>query len=450
MPPPASQSLGPAPRAPDGIEAQVARFPWLLALVLALAGCTPGYLVDGDAAMVRGDYGEAERVLQRALIVHPDDARILNRLGWVALKESRTDAALEYLTRARELDPTNGESILYLGMTYEARDDVDAAVDTYRHYASLGALSRDKGRIRDRLEALSRRRAEIWAVERRAAEDSLGAAPTDERSLGVVAMSLSSDDEDYAGLGAALAGQLSTDLAKVRALTVVERLRLDAILRELELAASGAVDSRTAPRVGRLLGARTIVSGDILPLPDDVIRVDLAIVDTGAARVMAQVGDEAAATDFFELESALAFSILDVMGIEISEREREEIARAPTRSLAAFLAYGRGLEADRAGRLAEAESEYRQALALDPSFAGPSQALGDLGTGAVPVSDAIATLTPPSAVPAGAPTVDDRTLDLLDVVGDGTWGERPDDGRVDPNASQVEIPRPPTPPEGGK
>ena len=423
---------------------------FVVVLALVIAGCAPAYLVDGDAAIVRGDYAEAERVLERALLTHPDDARILSRLGYVALKASRTDDALAHLTRARELDPSSGESILYLGMVHEARGDLDSAVDTYRHYASLGSFSRDKGRIRERLEALSRRRAETWAVERRAAEDSLAAAPTDERSLGVVAMSVSGDDGAYAGIGAALAAQLSTDLAKVRALTVVERLRLDAILRELELVESGAVDSRTAPRVGRLMGARTIVSGDILPLPEDLIRVDLGVVDAGAGRLVAQLGDEAPPEDFFELESSLVFGILDVLGVEISERERAEIARAPTTSLAAFLAYGRGLEADRAGRLEEAAGEYRQALALDPSFGAPGAALGELGTGAVAIDDAIATLTPPSSTPPGAPGVDDRTQGLLDVVGDGAWGDRPDDGRVDPNASQVEIPPPPTPPDGGK
>src|SRR5688572_20381753 len=45
--------------------------------------------------------------------------------------------------------------------------------------------------------------------------------------------------------------------------TVVERERLDMIMKEQGLGASGAVDAQTAAKIGRILGVRYIITGGI-------------------------------------------------------------------------------------------------------------------------------------------------------------------------------------------
>ena len=60
-----------------------------------------------------------------------------------------------------------------------------------------------------------------------------------------------------------LALMLITDLSMVKDLQVVERVRLQALAEELGLGSSGIVEPDTGPRVGRLLGARWLVGGDI-------------------------------------------------------------------------------------------------------------------------------------------------------------------------------------------
>jgi hypothetical protein len=59
------------------------------------------------------------------------------------------------------------------------------------------------------------------------------------------------------------ADSLFTRLARTGTLTLVEREKIGAILREQHLGHSGAVDMTTAPHLGELLGAEYIVTGSI-------------------------------------------------------------------------------------------------------------------------------------------------------------------------------------------
>src|SRR5204863_174871 len=64
-------------------------------------------------------------------------------------------------------------------------------------------------------------------------------------------------------LGFGLAELLVTDLSVSSQLQMLDRLRIDAILRELALVDSGVTDPRAAPRVGRLMGARRLLIGSV-------------------------------------------------------------------------------------------------------------------------------------------------------------------------------------------
>ena len=69
-------------------------------------------------------------------------------------------------------------------------------------------------------------------------------------------------------LGRAAADELATQLVQTGKFTVIERAQLDAILREQNLGASGAVTSATAAKVGKLLGVQLLLTGSITGLLD--------------------------------------------------------------------------------------------------------------------------------------------------------------------------------------
>ncbi len=64
-------------------------------------------------------------------------------------------------------------------------------------------------------------------------------------------------------LGLAAQDELTTQLVQSGAFTVVERAQLDRVLNEQQLGMSGAVDPRTAARIGEILGIDYVLTGSI-------------------------------------------------------------------------------------------------------------------------------------------------------------------------------------------
>jgi len=191
------------------------------------------------------------------------------------------------------------------------------------------------------------------------------------RALGVPPFAVQSTDPRLTPLSFALADLITTDLARSGQLTLVERTRLGDVLRELELGASGRVDSATAPRVGRLVSARRLVIGSLDELTgSDGLRLGVRLADVERGTVTQAIDAQAPLADILAAEKALVFRILDALGVVLTPAERQAIERRATSDLAALLAYGAGVQAEYLGDFRAAASEYRRAQRLDPTFAG--------------------------------------------------------------------------------
>jgi hypothetical protein len=71
---------------------------------------------------------------------------------------------------------------------------------------------------------------------------------------------------------------------------------------------------------------------------------------------------------FFALEKQLVFAIIDNLGISLSAEERDAIAKVPTESYLAFLAYSRGLDYQSRGMSQAAKQEFQKATEIDKTF----------------------------------------------------------------------------------
>lgn len=193
------------------------------------------------------------------------------------------------------------------------------------------------------------------------------------RALGIPPFAVSGADRRLEPLGYALADLLTTDLARSSQLTMVERTRLGDVLRELDLSASGRVDSATAPRVGRLVSARRLVIGALDELPGDGgLRLGVRLADVERGTVAQAIDAQAPLNDILDAEKALAFRIFDALGVTLTPAERAAVAQKPTADLAALLAYGAGVQAEYAGDFRLAASEFRRAARLDGNFSNAS------------------------------------------------------------------------------
>lgn len=90
------------------------------------------------------------------------------------------------------------------------------------------------------------------------------AAAQDRPSVGVIEFKNESGAGWWrGGVGWELSGMLSNELAATNSFRVVERSKLEAVLSEQDLAASGRVNPATGARMGKLTGADYLVAGTV-------------------------------------------------------------------------------------------------------------------------------------------------------------------------------------------
>ncbi len=228
--------------------------------------------------------------------------------------------------------------------------------------------------------------AEIAAREAIANEKAVGAMPVTGNSLGIPPLEVASADTALAPLGYGLADLLITDLARSRKLVVVDRIRLDAVLRELRLVESGRVDPETAPRIGRLVQARRLVLGRLRDRPGGGLAIEAGIADVATGQLRSAVSAGARLEDILEAEKELAFRLLDELDVTLTPAERSAVEQLPTRSVGALLAYSRGVKYETEGRYEAAAREYIQALRLDPGFGAATANLEEVQRAPAPGS----------------------------------------------------------------
>ena len=158
------------------------------------------------------------------------------------------------------------------------------------------------------------------------------------------------------------------DLSKIGDLRIVERLKLKAILDELEISQSEYFDKSKAPRVGKLLGAARVISGQLSQPEENELKLESGIIGVvdGFVDYPDDVGGKL--DQFFRLEKELARNIFDVLGYKLTPEQEKELAKLPTESLLAFMSYCLGLEYMDQGMYALAEAQFENALREDPDF----------------------------------------------------------------------------------
>jgi TolB-like protein len=220
-------------------------------------------------------------------------------------------------------------------------------------------------------------RADSIARAAIASEQSIDPATFPERSVGVAPLMVQVTDPSLAPLGWGLADLLTTDLARSRELRVVERLNVDALMRELARSTGGRVESASAPRVGRLMGARQIVTGAIAQLPDSRLVVSTRVADVLRGEVRSAASPTMELDRILDAQKELAFALFDRLGVTLTPAERAAVEQRPTRNITALLAYSRGVRDEAFGNFASAAEQYREAVRLDPAFGQAQTKLQD-------------------------------------------------------------------------
>lgn len=338
---------------------QIVRSVGLVAIVVGAAGCaTVGAGVGGPEAIAR---------LERERASHPQSEPVLRALGIAYYKSGNLKDARAALEQARTLNRRDGTVALYLGLTAEGQNDFATAREAYSSYVEYGRTSRVRHALEARLASLQRKELQEAARVAIRNEQQLAQVSGAPNVVAVLPLRYSGADTSLKPLERGLADLLTTDLARSSRLTVVERLRLQAVLDEMKLQASGATDSSSNVRAGRMLQAGRLVQGSILQQGPQ-LRVDAAVIEVPTTRVAGSTNDDRALDQLLVLEKNIALGLFQQLGVTLTTAERNAIEQRPTRSLAAFVAYSRGLLLEDEGQFESADVFYQNALRLDPGF----------------------------------------------------------------------------------
>ena len=337
----------------------------VLAALIGVPGCAPRTPPGGPAP---ADLAELEA--RRA--AHPGDPRVLTDVGVELYRAGAFARARDVLLAALALDPDDSRALIHLGLAHESLTEPELALAAYRRVLA-GRIDRSQRQsIEARLPVITRQVLALEARRAIAAEGEL-AYVVRPNSVAVLPWTYLGADSSLKPLERGLAHLLVSDLARVSRLTLLERDRVQALADELALARAGLVDSSTAARSGRLLGAAEVIHGVIRETPSGEIRLDAQVVTTSDAAVRATGSASDRLARLFAMEKSVVFDLLTRWGIPLTPAERRAISEQPTADLQAFLAFSRGLEAEDRGDFLEAGQHFQAAAGRDPSFSAARQ-----------------------------------------------------------------------------
>lgn len=374
-------------------------------LTVLLSSCT-GIRMSEDPA----DYEKAARRLEAQILVDPGDAEAHRDLGIIYLRTNRLPQAAERLEEAFAQGAEDPKTLLHLGLATEAMGRRQTALRVFERYVDVPRLSPYRRLMEGRYRVLSRDLVRE-EMQQQVLRESEIAGETSPRILAVVPFNYQGSDTRFAPLGRGLAEMLTVDLARVPDLQLVERVRLQALLDELELGQTGAVDPSTAPRMGRLLGAGRLVGGNYNVLSGTTVNIDAAIVAVEDAELPTVESRSASLRELFRLQKDVAFALIEDLGYTLTPEQREEIDREPTRSMQAFLAYSRGLQEEDAGNFDAAARHFGRAHRLDPGF----DAAAERFEAAESMRDAGGTTRDLVVAASGVDAVGDEALNLVEL-----------------------------------
>ncbi len=173
--------------------------------------------------------------------------------------------------------------------------------------------------------------------------------------------------EKLGSLAKGLADFFEHDFAKISTLRVVERDKIDFILKEIELQQSGSVDAATAVRVGKIVGAQVMVFGSITQLDDDNTRMVVRAVNVETSEIMASV-DKEGKPEYSKLEKELVKELAAMLDIQLSDEISTLIEQGGTSSLDATTYYSMGLEYMDRYDYKNAYEHFKKAYELDNEF----------------------------------------------------------------------------------
>lgn len=191
--------------------------------------------------------------------------------------------------------------------------------------------------------------------------------PTDGKPVvSVLYFDNDSRDVDLEAMKKGLTDLIITDLVAWDGVQVVERTRLEDVLKELNFQQTKYVDKATATKLGKVLNAKYLVYGSMLLAGQSRLMLTIRLVGVDG-NVVATFKEEDEKDKIFDLEQRVANKLVAQIDSSLTPNAfaRRKI-KVP--DLATVIAYGKALDLRDEGKLEEAQAAFRALVSKSPTF----------------------------------------------------------------------------------
>ena len=163
------------------------------------------------------------------------------------------------------------------------------------------------------------------------------------RRVAVIYFDNTSEEKNLDKLKKGLAGMLISDLSNVNMIDIVERDRIEEILKEQNLQSSEKVDQSSIVNLGKLLGAEIILTGAYFEMFGS-FRIDARFIDVETGEILKSEGVDGQTSNFFKLQKQLTWKVIENLDVNLTDDEKNTIESQNELSYEDSLIYSSALE----------------------------------------------------------------------------------------------------------
>ena len=175
-----------------------------------------------------------------------------------------------------------------------------------------------------------------------------------------------SKDPELEFMRKGLTDLLITDLVAWEGVRVVERTRLEDVLKELDFQQTKYVDKATAAKLGKVLNSTYLIYGSLI-LFGPKLKVTARLVQANTGEVIFTVAEQDERDKIFDIEQRLVNQIVAKIDAKLSATDQAR-RKAKVPDLATLVAYGKALDLSDQGKVDEAQAAMRAVVSKSPTF----------------------------------------------------------------------------------
>jgi TolB-like protein len=182
------------------------------------------------------------------------------------------------------------------------------------------------------------------------------------------------DKENFEALEKGIAGMMTSELAANPSARVVERGQIEKLLAEQHLGASGKVTPETAAKVGKLVGARYVITGAFSDFYGD-FRLDARMINVETSEIVKVETDRMQRDHLFDLIRNLSGRLMKDANLPPLPKQASDQRMGRQVPTEALTFYSKALLYQDRGQRDKAVEMYQRALAVFPEYSEAQQAL---------------------------------------------------------------------------